>query len=338
MGFNPLKIAAALTGPGAAIMGSQWANSRSKGANAVNDALGQRYADLTGGVAPGQTAKLNRPAKPDSPLKSMIGNLTGGYNAARDRSNALFDENSNTFRSFMGSNGGLDPNRIAALEGDIANFRNIGRHGAGDAAGAARLRGGGVYDEFSRTGGYSDKDIENIRERSNSQIPTFFAGLKRNLENQNKVQGGFNPGYTSQNAKMSRDAGRMSVDAARDTEVGIKEKVNEGRRWGTEGMSASEQAIVRNMLAGLEGASGNESALMQAIRQGQMFGAQGMEGLRTNAGADLAYGNQLLEALGLEGNQINQVLGMMGERNPNLTNFDKHGDKIMRGAAAILGM
>lgn len=347
MGFNPLKTlgtyAQLATAPGLVFGGGgkkigDWLGGTNKGAQATNDAIGQRYSYLTGQTAPGQVAKLGAPKPETSPLKGMIGDFTSAYNDAKGRSSALHSQLSGVFNNFLGQHGGLDPNRVAALEGDIAGFRNIGRYGAADQASADRIRGGGVYDEFSKTGGYSDADKANIRGRIASITPSFFAGLKRNLDTQNRVQGGFNPGYTSQNAKMARDAGRESVNAVREGEIGLQEAINSGRKWGTEGMTASEAAIVKNMLAGLEGASSNESALMQAIRQGQMFGAQGLEGLRTSPGAEVAYGNQLLQALGMEGDQINQLLGLMSGRNPNLSNFDKYGDKIMSGAAAILGI
>lgn len=338
MGFNPLKTLSYLTGPGAVIGGLKWAGSKTKGATDTNNAINARYSYLTGGDAPGQVSKIGAPARDVSPLKGMIGDFTSRYNDQKGRSDALHGQLSGVFNNFLGSSGGLDPGRIANVDQDIAGFRNIGKFGAGSAEDAARLRGGGVFDEFSRTGGYSDDDKANIRARIASNTPAFFAGLKRNLEQQNRVQGGFNPGYTSQMSKLSRDAGRGSVDAIREGEISLQEAINSGRKWGTEGMSQSEQAIVANMLRGLEGASSAESQLMQAIRQGQMFGAQGLEGLRTSPGADLAYGNQLLSAIGMEGDQINQLLGLMSGRNPNLSNFDKYGDKIMSGASAILGI
>lgn len=326
----------------------KWAGSTSSGAKNVNDRLEERYSYLTGtptlsrtGNKPLDTAtNLLRSKLPSSvsPMKGMIDTFRGDYEKAKGRSDALFDELGGTFRSFMGPYGGIDPSRISNIEGDIAGFRNIGKYGAGDAAGAARLRGGGVYDEFSKTGGYSDADKANIRSRVASMTPAFFAGLKRNLEQANKVQGGFNPGYTSQMSKLSRDAGRGAQEAVRDAEIGLQEQINEGRKWGTEGMSASERAIVANMLAGLEGASSAEMSLADMIRSGQMFGASGLEGLRTSPGADLAYSNQMLDALGLENNQIMQVLGLMADRNPNLSNWDKYGSQILGGIGSVAGM
>lgn len=325
----------------------KWAGSIPKGAQNVNDRLEDRYNYLTGS-APASTGNrltdvVNRVKwegegkKNVSPLTGIIGDLRSRYGDVKGRSDALFDELGGTFRGFLGANGGLDPSRIANIDQDIAGFRNIGKYGAGDAAGAARLRGGGVYDEFSKTGGYSDADKANIRGRIASSTPAFFAGLKRNLAQQNKVQGGFNPGYTSQMSKLARDAGQDTVSAVREGEIGLQEAINSGRKWGTEGMSASERAIVQNMLAGLQGASSAEANLADMIRSGQMFGAQGLEGLRTSPGADLDYGNQLLQALGLEGNQIMDILGLMSGRNPNQSNFDKYGPMIMSGIGAGVG-
>lgn len=323
---------------------AKWGGKKSSGTEQTNRRLEDRYSYLTGQPTKSNTgnktldrvSNLLRSKVPQttSPLKGLIGDFQNKYDVSKGRSDALFDENSGIFRSFLGSSGGLDPSRIANIDQDIAGFRNIGKYGAADAAGANRIRGGGVYDEFSKTGGYSEGDKANIRSRVASMTPAFFAGLKRNLEQTNKVQGGFNPGYTSQMSKLSRDAGQGAQEAVRDAEIQLQEKVNEGRKWGTEGMTASERAIVANMLAGLEGASSTEMSLADMIRSGQMFGAQGLEGLRTSPGADLGYGNQLLQAIGLEGDQINQILGLMSGRNPNVNNWDKYGDQIMSAVSS----
>lgn len=347
--FGKLKYAIPGVGPmiaakDAAKKGIKWAGQKSAGATDVNNRLEDRYNYLTGGddrkgiSNRSRAAGFGLSAPETSPLKGFISDTRDRYNEVKGRSDALFDELGGTFRSFMGPHGGLDPSRIANIEGDISGFRDIGRYGAADAAGANRIRGNGVFEEFSKTGGYSDADKANIRSRIASQTPSFFASLRRRLDQQNRVNNGLNPGYTSQMSKMARDAGQEGTAAVREGEIALQEAVNSGRKWGTEGMSASERAIVANMLAGLEGASSTEMGLMDMIRSGQMFGAQGLEGLRTTPGADLAYSNQLLQALGLEGDQIMQVLGLMSDRNPNASNWDKYGGQIMGGLGSLAGM
>jgi hypothetical protein len=289
--------------------------------------------------------------------------LRPGLSAAQQRSDTAYNTSFDAYNDIINNpraggfydefarTGGWDPARIASMDENIAGFKNIGRWGAGSPEDAFRLRGGGVYDEFSKTGGLSEGDRANIRDRSTSQIPAFYDSLKNTLMTQNNAQGGINPGFTSQMSKLARERGQESVNAAKDAELGIMQQVNEGRKWGTEGMTRSEQAIVQNMLAGLGGASDTEMGMMNSINQGRMFGTEGLAGLdrdKLAAASGIAglrgqtpgevnmYLDNILGTLGMRGQQVQGLLGQRMAYNPNRSFMD-YAAPFLGAGGAILG-
>lgn len=197
-------------------------------------------------------------------------------------------------REIAGS-GGWDPARRANVDADIAKMRAT----ADDATIANRFRGNGVYDELTRTGGYDDAAKSNIRARALSPVSAMYDQSRRDVGRAATIQGGgLNPALMARLARENaRESGRVSLDA----EIGIQDKVNQGRLAGAAGMSSAEGAlqamrlgalkgasdtesnmvnsIAQNRLRGSEGWSGSEMALQEAIQRGKMFGTQGLEGV-----------------------------------------------------------
>lgn len=247
-------------------------------------------------------------------LENMLKNE---YGPQKQRADELYNKTLTGFEGYLPT-GGIDQSAIDAIMGDIGGLRELGRTGGLDETAINRYRGGGVYDEFAKTGGYSEADIANIRARGGSIIPSMFSGLKDELQRQNTAQGGYNPGYTSSLAKAGRDAYRSGADAVRDTEIGIKSKVNEGRQWGATGMTSSENALqslrTGNMFRGLEGASGRELGLQESIRSGRQYGQSGIsdlyKGERENQLANLGY---QLKVMGMADDQLQKLLMMYPE-------------------------
>lgn len=58
---------------------------------------------------------------------------------------------------------------------------------------------------FTKTGGYSDADIANIRERGISPIRSIYASAQRNMDRARALQGGYSPNYAAVQAKMARE-------------------------------------------------------------------------------------------------------------------------------------
>jgi hypothetical protein len=332
--------------------------------------LGRGNGGGSSGGGP-SVGKTNAPPAPKGVFDSFVDDRQRDLGDSQRRSDSAYDSASRGFNDVLsghdgsGANrgyydefartGGWDPSRIADVDSDIAGFRDIGRYGARDQASADRLRGGGVYDEFSKTGGYSDTDRANIRDRATSQVPAFYGALKDELSRQNTSSGGYNVGLGSQMSKLARESGRAGVDAAKGAELDIMDRVNSGRQWGTEGMSSTEKQIVNNQLAGLGGASTTELGLQDSINRGRMFGieggtsldnagvqnrlaaASGLTSLRSSTPGEVNMNqNNILQALGLRGSQIQNLIGQRIGNNPN-TSWTQYLPQILGAAGTVAG-
>jgi hypothetical protein len=197
-----------------------------------------------------------------------------------------FKEVENAYRGFMGPNGGWDPARLASMNEDIAGFKEFARTGGIGADEQDRMRGRGIYEEFSKTGGLSDADRANIRSRATSVIPAMYQQMGDESNRMSSVQGGYGPGRAALQSRLARDQASGLSDATRDAELGIMEQVNEGRQWGTEGMTNSErdlqELLTRNKLTGLTGASSTTQGLQDSISRGRQYGISGVGSLAEN--------------------------------------------------------
>lgn len=233
---------------------------------------------------------------------------TGGVDRTK------FDE-SQGHLSELAKTGGWSPERMASMDQNISGLKDIGRTGGIDAAGQARMRGGGVFDEFSQTGGLDAGARQNIRQRGTSGIPAMYGQMRNEVNRMGAVQGGYGPGRAALMGKMGREQAGAAQSAALDSELGIQKQVNEGRQWGAGNMASSEAGLqgqlVGNRLAGLNGAgamegnmvnsiagnrqtaanSGSQNELgMQGLTQsGRQWGTQGLEGI---AGAATSLASQ----------------------------------------------
>ena len=226
------------------------------------------------------------------PASGASGGGGGGGKAAKPGAKAgsgvdpRFKEVENAYRGFMGPLGGWDPNRAASVDEDIAGFKEFARTGGIGADEQDRMRGRGIYEEFSKTGGLSDADRANIRSRATSVIPAMYQQMGDESNRMSSVQGGYGPGRAALQSRLARDQASGLSDATRDAELGIMEQVNEGRQWGTEGMTSSEATLqdllTRNKLQGLTGASQTQLGLQNSMLQGRQYGTSGMTGLAEN--------------------------------------------------------
>jgi hypothetical protein len=143
------------------------------------------------------------------------------------------------------------------------------------------MRGGGGYEEFAKTGGFTPGDISNIRSRATSVIPAAYQQAQNQANRMRTVQGGYGPGASAIQGRGLREANAANADAALNAELGIKQQVNAGRQFGISGMSDSERAlqslVSQNTLQGLGGSGQLSMALADAIQQGREFGTSGLD-------------------------------------------------------------
>jgi len=144
---------------------------------------------------------------------------------------------------------------------DYNNARNIQMQDYGNIM--------GEYDNFSKTGGYSEEDKANIRARSVAPIRSAYAGANREVDRNLARQGGFVPGFNAAKAKLARESSYAMSDAATNAEGMLAQMVNEGKRFGTAG---------KTNLYGSTPGMWNAAANHLLSSSGQMLGIEGLQG------------------------------------------------------------
>ena len=78
---------------------------------------------------------------------------------------------------------------------------------------------------LATTGGYSDEDIANIRERDISPIRSIYANAQQNAERQRALAGGYSPNFNAVQAQMARDEANKIGDVTTSANAGIAQNV-----------------------------------------------------------------------------------------------------------------
>jgi len=245
----------------------------------------------TGGLTDEQKARLRGTTQPGSTGASggSGGGGGGGSSSSKNSTGGMRD-----FYGDVGmiGRGTFDEAERAYKDMDQATAKRFAETGGLENADLDRWRGGGVYDEFGKTGGYSDVDKANIRSRAISPIGSFAAGERDEMARRRSVQGGYTPGFDASQRALKRDTARNIADTSLDAEIGIQENVNKGRQWGAEGMSRTEGEIetlrTQNQLEG----SRQVAQIQQAVAGGMMSASQGRMMIdQTNQQTQLAIAN-----------------------------------------------
>jgi hypothetical protein len=214
-----------------------------------------RYSGMadTGYVTDEDRARLSAASHPST------GSGSGGSSGGSTNPSSGGPAYLNVFHDLMGTSGGWDPTRLSNVTGDANNLRNS-RQNYGDVnnsiAGLQDFasRGGmtaedtarinrPIFEEFEKTGGYTDADKANIRSRSNSSIASTYGAIKDNLDRQNRVSGGFGPGLSAASFKLARQGAQDIGTNARDTEIGINDSVRAGRMNAANTIAANQLAL-----------------------------------------------------------------------------------------------
>lgn len=254
-------------------------------------------------------------------------NTRQGYSdEARARSDRAFDT------AFSGYEDILNEPRNSA---GSRYYKDFAETGGLDDENIRRIRGNGVFDEFARTGGLSDEDIANMRLQGSRVIPGFFDAVRRNVDKSANIQG-YSPGYSSQTRAIARDSARGAADAALDTELGITNTRNEGRKWGASSLSGAESDLVgalqRGKMFGIEGMDRSD----MASRADRLAALSGIRGLRTDTPGEVGmYEDEILSSMGQGAGNRRGLLQDRAAYNPNQSWFDKYGMPILNAGAGI---
>lgn len=248
-------------------------------------------------------------------------------------------------------------------------YDNAINNGLVDDPSLARMRGAGVYDDFAKTGGYSDQDIANLRSRASSATPAFYANVTRGVDQQARVSGGGGLAANALRANLARQNAQQGSSARLDAELGLKSAINtnklagaEGastselnaqglitgnKKWGTEGVKsiAEQQAAEANRQAEANAAAANSSAssASDAARYADQLRAAGLGGLSDLRGQELqagqsATGNQLAAANALYGIDNDQLQMRYGAQGNNTSGWEKGAGIAVGALGAMTGV
>lgn len=239
------------------------------------------------------------------PTPDAAGDYTASYQKFMGETGGLDPTNFNKYQGILGGiadNGGWSPEQVGNVNKAIGQYQSFAEGGGVDEEGRNRIRGMGVFDEYSRNGGYSDKDIANARLRGTSGIPAFYNRVRDESNRLGRVQGGGGPGQAALMSRLARDEARGVSDAALSSELGIHEAIDKGRQWGTQGLSNAEVSLQdllsRNKLAGMGGVVDATSGMANSIAQNKTGAANAAAGNETGW-QGLKTGNQLAGTKGL---------------------------------------
>jgi hypothetical protein len=190
----------------------------------------------------------------------------------------------------------------------------------------------GGYKEFSRTGGYSDADMANMRARGIAPIRAAYSNAQNEIGRARSLQGGYAPNAIAAQVKMAREQGQGMADASTNVEAALAQMKQAGRLSGLGGMSniegqrlnadvdvskyntgldfqgqtynagANERAQDKNIQAA-EAAASRRAAASANDMQTRLAALGGMRSMYgTTPGASQLFGNQVSDIVGQGGN------------------------------------
>lgn len=176
-----------------------------------------------------------------------------------------------------------DVSKYIGQSADVAN--KLGQGGEWD----PRIRQG--YGDLATTGGYSENDISNIRNRAASQSPAFFDAV-RNRMSQKANAAGVNQGsiFGAASDRLTRDSARQGAENSLNAELGLQDQIRQGKLSGLSGLTNLDTSSNQFRGQGMQGLLGagnaeNDVSMFNAGQGNQvsMFNAgQGNEMNRYN--------------------------------------------------------
>jgi hypothetical protein len=157
----------------------------------------------------------------------------------------------------------------------------------------------GGYEDFSKTGGYSGQNIQDIRARSLAPLRATYANAQNDLDRRNVLAGGNLANIGAAKAKMTRELGYGLSDQSTNVEAQLAQDIRQGKLAGLAGMTGIDTS---RMGEGLQNAQGNLTAQgMDTSRIANLLGLgnQNLSGRTSLYGATPGMAN-------MYGNQVNQ--------------------------------
>lgn len=180
------------------------------------------------------------------------------------------------------------------------------------------------YRDFASTGGYSDKDIQELRARGINPIRSAYGNTMRELDRARAIGGnGGAPNYIAALSRAQRELPEQLANATTEVNAKLADAIRQGKMFGLQGISGTGSTMgnLSSAEAGrmLQAALANQAADLQAqeLTEKSRLGTAGLDLnalgqmgslYGTSPGMASTFGNQALNAYG-------QLAGMENARN-----------------------
>lgn len=171
---------------------------------------------------------------------------------------------------------------------------------------------------LSQNGGYTDSDINSLRERAISPIRSIYAGANRDVDRQRALQGGYSPNYSAVKAKMAREESDSIGNQMTNVNAGLADRIAQGRLGIAPTLASitSNENTLRNNIAGHNTDTANQFKELNAnlpLTFGSYNRASLDELLRAMEGMRGLYGTtpalaQLFGSQALSQAQLNELI------------------------------
>jgi hypothetical protein len=248
-------------------------------------------------------------------------------NSSAKKTNKLLDENrkqintaSNTAFDRSAADRTFADDTRSRVAGEYWNILNGMGSGTGSGGGGGNTykpiaindnEAMNTYRNFMKTGGYSPEQQRDFRLRSEAVIPSFFEGVRRNMNEAANIRGGGYAGYSGQLAMLARQKAQEAERARLEGEVTLQDKIREGiltGAGGVERLDKEKQALLRaeqqrkqQMQAA---AAGRSRAAADDDYRRRMAVLGELRGLRGESGSDTAYFDRGMQGLGAAQNAV----------------------------------
>lgn len=155
-----------------------------------------------------------------------------------------------------------------------------------------------------------------IRARGNSVLPAMYDRIRAEQQRLQNAQGGYNPGFTEQLAKTSREQARAATENTLNVDIALGEKIAAARA------AQAQFDLQKRMMAGRAGQGGYGSAA--GFGKNSLAALQGIYNLRGQTPGEV--GMYLQAGMGNMTGGQQGALAALGQRaayNPNTSWFDK---------------
>lgn len=236
-------------------MGNDAEKARKKAAKVQQQ---QQQQNLLSQTSSAVTNSL-QPSPIEDELRDVSQSMYGSYGQARDRQNA-------DYGSMMSGYGDIS-SQLASRKPTQFNWDNVSTERApelDESYGYLREAMPG-YRDFAATGGYSEKDQQELRARGMSPIRSSYQNTMMELDRSRSLGGaGGSPNYIAAASRAQRDLPGQMSDAMTTVNAGLAESIRAGKLQGLAGMT--------NVGSTMGGLSGQESA---RVMEGQLANSRG---------------------------------------------------------------